>query len=120
MCEVYVDDDNRADVWNETHRTARKAHACRCCGGSIVAGERYLVVSWVSEGTAASEKMCLPCEADMFTFGVEHGGCRWAPSAFEVALADCINEDDAEEAARWEAMLAAIQARGGRETGGAS
>jgi hypothetical protein len=98
VCDLSFDE--RSDVWREEHPRANKAHRCNSCRGPILAGEVYLRVSWVGDGTAATEKACPACAAILARFADEHrftpcpsnfleyleecGGPEWERAAFEL------------------------------------
>lgn len=47
----------------ETHRVARKRHACTECRGYIEPGDRYEFVTGLWEGVVSNHKTCAHCEA---------------------------------------------------------
>ena len=116
MCELEYETNV---IWIETPRTARKAHQCSACGGSILPRERYLhhfSKQYVDDPVEAG-KVCSVCWADRAEFGEAHGGSIPNPAGFERVLKDCIAEGDEESETRWKPMLQALRAR--RTTAGA-
>ncbi len=110
MCTL---DGDYCDFWRETRRTARKEHRCACCGSPIQQGQKYVVVSSAFDGSASSEKSCLPCRRAVDKFAAEPKHMRWMPSGFREVLEECIDWD-AESAKKWRPMLRAIRARAAR------
>lgn len=107
MCFVALEP---CKVWQETERKARKSHECSCCHGTIKAGAMYLVHFSVFDGTATSEKMCGPCEADRKEFADAHESLLCSPGWLRRMVRDCMGEGDDDE--KWRAMLDRIKARG--------
>ena len=50
------------DVYDETPRTARKAHACDACKETVAPGHTYYRIFWRYDGSAKSIKRCLKCQ----------------------------------------------------------
>ena len=121
MCTI--DLDERATVWRETFRTARKPHKCRCCFSPIAPGDRYMEhFSVFDRGSRATyEKACVPCATIIERFATEHDGIRFSPSSIGDMLSECAeyaypDEDDLSDTERepldeWGEALNAIHAR---------
>lgn len=108
MCD-YLDDDGAVEYLFTATRRAAKTHACACCGRVIEPGQRYVVVSWVGEGTADSEKCCASCARVRETFGKEHSFYPHPSSVVEF-LDQCVAERD-DGYQRWARMLRRIRKR---------
>lgn len=60
MCFDY--DGERAEVWREATRKARKPHRCSECSGPIAVGDRYFNIFSVYEGNADTYRCCPKCQ----------------------------------------------------------
>lgn len=89
MCSI---DTEQADVWVETPRTSRKAHACHGCGATIRPREAYNEVRWVADGCADTEKECFGCWWVARVFGKAHS-IRPIPSNLWQDLQDCLERN---------------------------
>lgn len=105
MCTLDYDDP--VEVYCEGPRTARKEHTCIGCGVVIRAGEAYCYVSYVSDGSASSEKECFACWWTRAAFRDDHGAFPM-PSFLWEELRDCI---DGERSNPWRPHLAALERR---------
>jgi hypothetical protein len=105
VCSLDVDD--ACPVWNERVRTARKQHACDCCGQVISSGEQYLYHSHVFDGTAGSEKMCAVCWFVRESFANAHGQ-TCVPSNVLETLRECSHGD---RSSPWRLHLAVLLRR---------
>jgi hypothetical protein len=63
-----------ADVWNEDHIVARKAHVCGECDRVIDKGERYTRISYLSEGSWGGSTLCQHCRVAADWLWFECGG----------------------------------------------
>lgn len=111
MCEV--DDGNRAEVWNETPRKARKRHRCDTCGATIAVGDRYVDHRSIFDSRVTAEKSCMPCDEARQDFGHEHGMTP-LPSDIREYLSECVRgvpADMSDEDRRWVAYLSGIETR---------
>jgi hypothetical protein len=61
MCRVDMLDE-RASVWNETYRKARKDYRCGECGRGIAAGERYVYLWAIGTDGPFTARWCLQCD----------------------------------------------------------
>jgi hypothetical protein len=89
MCQI---DLEPCEVWQETHRRARKSHVCHCCGGSIDSGEVYIVHFSVSDGEVTTEKMCALCDLAAADFQ-QHHKTRSNPSYMRELLEECLVDE---------------------------
>ena len=55
--------DEYCEVFEVSHRKARKHHKCSACDGPIRPGDRYVNVFTVFQGDAETIKRCLRCDA---------------------------------------------------------
>jgi len=79
-----VDDaDGTCEVWQESHRKARKQHQCQECGRTIKPGERYMFIFTVFEGEARGNKVCAHCEI----------ACDWLRSNCGGYMLHAVEED---------------------------
>ena len=61
MCDLA---DGTCDIWNETVRTARKAHRCfGCKAETIRPGDRYVETRTLFDGSWEGWKHCMRCHA---------------------------------------------------------
>ncbi len=60
MC--MIDDGDRAQLWSESTRRARKEHKCCECGRTIHIGEKYCVVFGKQDGDTFFDKWCGHCD----------------------------------------------------------
>lgn len=109
MCEIYTGDDEAVDGYTEKRRTARKSHACDCCGGRILAGESYVYRSWIFDHAPESEKCCDPCGKDATEFNKEHHVSLFAHRVPEY-LDECVEEKEPGWE-KWQAMIDRMKAR---------
>jgi len=131
VCDLSYGDIEPCDLWREATPTARKAHRCDCCRGSIAPGERYKRIFMVSDGHPSTERECLPCGEMMVKFKAHHGDW-YSPSGMRELLDECFADesayDDQDELVptsdlgrMWAAELAAMDARAdARRAGGAA
>ena len=107
MCSIDPSEDS-ADVWVQTFPIARLRHRCLCCGHGIEPGRKYLRLCTVSDGTAATAKVCLDCHEVMERFGNEH---RFTPHPATLVdfLAECVREEGDGE--QWLVDLALMRVR---------
>lgn len=63
--------DERADIFNVTHRRARKKHACEECRGAILPGELHEYISMFFDGAWSAFRQCTLCSeiGDHFSCG---------------------------------------------------
>ncbi len=71
MCCALSEADERADVYNVTHRRARKQHACEECREPIAVGTLHEHVSMFFDRVWSSYRMCFLCSeiGDHFSCG---------------------------------------------------
>lgn len=98
MCDLSYEE--RATVWSQTWRRARKQHRCEGCRRAIKPGSRYCITFSVFDGYASSEKSCLPCTALAERFGKEHHLTPFASTLLEY-LDECVREEDPGKAEHW-------------------
>lgn len=117
MCDIDWSVD--ASVWNVRNVTARKPHACSCCGGTIASGELYIRHFSVHDGSPCSEKMCRPCAQISDLFAIEHKSTG-VPSYMPQLLRECIDAEgaDSEPGKRWTSALGEMRARRAERKGG--
>jgi len=106
MCEI---DGDRAELWRDTPRVARKQHACDGCGATIVAGAHYLEHFDVFEGSTTSERVCFGCWAAYQQFADAHH-FWFSPGRIIEQLRDCIGENNDEDDV-WRPVLASVLRR---------
>lgn len=109
MCDI--DDGDRASVWCETWRKARKQHRCDGCGAAILPGERYIVHFSKYEGEVSSAKLCAACDLIRTQFAEAHGHVTPFPGTLRETLDNCIDDGDEESEQKWKPMLAEMDAR---------
>lgn len=107
MCDLAGDE--RAEVFEEEVRRARKEHRCECCRRTIAVGERYARTFVVFEGEPDSAKACLACHRAIQRFGKAHRFYPF-PSSFAECLEQCIDERD-DGYQRWQRELRALAKR---------
>lgn len=115
MCAI---DGDRADLWQDDVRRARKPHRCASCGRTIPAGESYTSLFTIFEGEADRCACCAACWSDLNEFGEAH---RFTPhpTTFAEELAACVEEssvydeelDERVPAGEWAPMLARLRER---------
>lgn len=103
MCSI---DYEPCQAWSETPRTARKAHRCSSCCQTIAAGEAYLNLGYVFDGSGGTEKVCFPCWWVWEIFGSAHGQ-KPMPSNLDEAIQECIGDGDDD----WRGELAFLKRR---------
>jgi len=99
MCDEFEYDLERADVFRDTPRTARKQHQCSCCGGTIRPGFSYIEHFSCSSDGVNYEKMCSGCNDTMNVFAISHGRCN--PSALYDRISECIGYDGDKKKDKW-------------------
>lgn len=109
MCSI---DLEPVEVWNITHRKARKAHVCGVCRAAIRAGEAYTALFTVFQGDAQSYKTCAWCWAVGESFGRVHGQMP-TPNGLCEALHECIEGEPRWN--EWRMALAGMYRRGRAE-----
>ncbi len=97
MCDIDVDDP--CEVWKETRHTARKEHACDCCGGRIKPRDVYTRIFMISDGCPSVERECASCSAMMALFKQHHRNW-WNPGMMRDALQECVREERVYDADR--------------------
>lgn len=60
MC--MIDDGEKAELWSERWRTARKPNRCDECRRPIAAGERYVYLFGKQEGDVFTGRWCAHCD----------------------------------------------------------
>lgn len=117
------------DCYGHKERTARKAHRCCECHGTIQLGEKYHYHHGVWDGEAASYKVCVDCEALRTDLDLGHECCDRPPlEGLEEAIgAECHNIPEllvrfveikrrrGATVLNWMAEMAGVQAYGGGE-----
>lgn len=93
MCEINLEP---CDVFQDTHRRARKPHVCDCCGGAIDPGEVYIAHFSVMDGDITAEKMCALCDLAAADFQQEHK-TRSNPSYMRELLEECLVDETGQE-----------------------
>ncbi len=110
MC--VIDDDERCELWTESHRKARKVHKCGCCEGQIQPGDVYLLHYSRFDGYENdNSKMCPPCEEARKQFADAHEHHTPSPSFFREVLQGCVYGNDEASEKIWKPMLAAMHDR---------
>lgn len=61
MCRI-KDFDERASLWNETTRKAKKDYRCEECYRTIAAGERYVYLWAKGDDGSFTCRWCLQCD----------------------------------------------------------
>jgi hypothetical protein len=89
MCVIELEP---CSVWQEREVTAKKAHACDCCGGEIAAGARYTRHFSIFEGNVTCEKMCAACLEVREAFNLVHG-THGNPGSMRALLDECVSEE---------------------------
>jgi hypothetical protein len=104
-------DSEPATCTTVTYPRARKQHRCGECRGTIAAGEVYVRVTGISDGSAFTHKECRRCCYDRKRI-VQHElaeGCHWSESQPPCGhLLDALQERDMEQTP-WDAMPADYQ-----------
>jgi hypothetical protein len=83
-CEVDFsdasDDAEPVDFFNVvTVKSARKAHVCCECGGTIQPGESYRRANYKFDGVVGTDALCEPCDETKAEFNYHiFGGDLWA------------------------------------------
>lgn len=94
MCDINVDDfGGPCAVWSERDVTARKHHACSCCGTLIHPGERYRRHFSVHDGDPCSERLCAACAKVADDFHHAHA-TRPTPGFLWEILGECTDGND--------------------------
>lgn len=109
MCMFEVDDP--VQVYSITHPRSRAASDCIVCNATIAAGEMYERHSWVGEGSAYSNRLCVWCALAhrVFREDPHHRGYptpNWFASALRVCFAGA--EKDDPDAKQWRDLYAGI------------
>lgn len=60
MCDI--DQGEQCDVWVPVERKARASYHCAACRFNIVAGERYLRIGYMYEGSWGSMRVHISCK----------------------------------------------------------
>lgn len=98
MCEL-------PECITEAKPVARKRHKCCECGGLILEGERYVMVSGIWEGEPERFKTCLDCDA--LRSEADKNNCEPEENTAFGCLAETLNEmGDEELSARFAAIKA--------------
>jgi len=101
-------------VYSITHPRCRKPAPCRVCKKLIAKGEEYERHSYVSDGTAASERMCVGCALAHRAFREdEHHHGAPSPDWFRESLRECFEGADKSEpdVRLWRQLYAGIVRR---------
>lgn len=107
MCDLELE---RAAVWRETPRRARREHRCDGCCCVIRPGDAYLSHFSIFDGEAHGEAMCFPCWFAREAFAELHGA-HMNPDYLWESIQDCIAENGDDDPDGWRGLLASIKRR---------